>query len=202
MSRRAPRRRSRTAAPSPPAASTSSTSTRSIRAATSPRPARICGGSSSSPGRSVGLARPPGRPISSGMSNEESNLRELVELYAQAVRARDAETLAGFYVEDVVAFDVVGPLQRRGVKAVRKRAEEWLAQFQGPLGYEIRDLRLDVAENQDIAFSSSLHGVDGRTRDGREVKMWIRVTVGYRKLAGEWRITHEHVSVPFDAKTM
>jgi len=136
------------------------------------------------------------------MSNEETKLQELVALYAQAVRARDVETLAGFYAKDVVTFDAVGPLQRRGVEAVRKRAEEWLAQFQGPLGYEIRELRLDVAENEDIAFSSSLNAVDGRTRDGQEIKMWIRVTVGYRKLAGEWRIDHEHVAVPFDAKTM
>ena len=136
------------------------------------------------------------------MSNEESKLRDLVERYAQAVRARDVKALVGFYVEDVVAFDVVSPLQRRGVQAVRRRAEEWFAQFEGPLGYEIRDLRLDVGENQDIAFSSSLNGVDGRTKDGQEIKMWIRVTVGYRKLAGEWRIVHEHVSVPFDMKTM
>lgn len=136
------------------------------------------------------------------MSNEESTLRELVERYAQAVRTRDVKALTGFYVKDVVAFDLVAPLQRRGVEAVRKRAEEWLAQFEGPVGYEVRDLKLDVGENQDIAFSSSLNGVDGRTKDGREVKMWIRVTVGYRKLAGEWRIVHEHVSVPFDMKTM
>ena len=27
--------------------------------------------------------------------------------------------------------------------------------------------------------------------------MWVRVTVGYRKLDGEWVVTHEHVSVPF-----
>ncbi len=136
------------------------------------------------------------------MSNEESKLRDLVDRFAEAVRARDVKALVGFYVKDVVAFDLVGPLAHRGLEAVKRRAEEWLAQFEGPLGYEVRDLRLDVRENEDIAFSSSLNGIDGRAKDGRNVKMWIRVTVGYRKLAGEWRIVHEHVSVPFDMKTM
>jgi ketosteroid isomerase-like protein len=31
--------------------------------------------------------------------------------------------------------------------------------------------------------------------------MWMRTTMFYRKVAGEWRITHEHVSVPFDMQS-
>lgn len=27
--------------------------------------------------------------------------------------------------------------------------------------------------------------------------MWLRETLGFRKLAGEWKITHQHESVPF-----
>ena len=28
--------------------------------------------------------------------------------------------------------------------------------------------------------------------------MWFRETVGYRKIAGRWKVTHQHSSVPFD----
>jgi ketosteroid isomerase-like protein len=31
--------------------------------------------------------------------------------------------------------------------------------------------------------------------------MWWRATVCYRKLDGQWMITHEHASVPFDAQS-
>jgi hypothetical protein len=27
---------------------------------------------------------------------------------------------------------------------------------------------------------------------------WMRVTVGYRRIDGKWKVTHEHVSVPFN----
>jgi ketosteroid isomerase-like protein len=29
--------------------------------------------------------------------------------------------------------------------------------------------------------------------------MWLRSTMGLRKIDGTWTITHEHTSVPFDA---
>jgi ketosteroid isomerase-like protein len=58
---------------------------------------------------------------------------------------------------------------------------------EGPISYEIRDL--DITAGNDVAFSHS-HNI--------EHKIWIRVTVGFRKINGKWLTTHEHVSVPFD----
>ena len=31
--------------------------------------------------------------------------------------------------------------------------------------------------------------------------MWLRTTTCYRKVGGEWLVTHEHNSVPFDVET-
>jgi len=36
---------------------------------------------------------------------------------------------------------------------------------------------------------------------GETTQTWVRVTVGFRKMEGTWRITHEHVSVPCDLET-
>jgi len=39
---------------------------------------------------------------------------------------------------------------------------------------------------------------DVRTkRTGEETDVWVRATVGYRKIDGKWRVAHEHASVPF-----
>jgi PhnB protein len=27
--------------------------------------------------------------------------------------------------------------------------------------------------------------------------VWIRLTLGFRKIGGAWKVTHEHTSVPF-----
>ena len=30
---------------------------------------------------------------------------------------------------------------------------------------------------------------------------WLRITVGYRRIDGRWRVVHEHISVPWDPMT-
>jgi len=78
------------------------------------------------------------------------------------------------------------------VRRYRARAE-------GPIGYEVRDLQVSAGE--DIGFSTSLDGSSGTKKNGERSEMWMRTTMCYRKVAGEWRITHEHVSLPFDMQS-
>ena len=33
--------------------------------------------------------------------------------------------------------------------------------------------------------------------NGEETDVWVRATVGLRKIDGRWKIIHEHASVPF-----
>lgn len=35
------------------------------------------------------------------------------------------------------------------------------------------------------------------TAKGEKVDLWFRATLGFRKIAGQWKIVHEHSSVPF-----
>jgi ketosteroid isomerase-like protein len=49
-----------------------------------------------------------------------------------------------------------------------------------------------------VGFSHSLNRVSATTTDGRQLDMWWRATVGYRKSDGAWLVTHQHASVPFD----
>lgn len=71
--------------------------------------------------------------------------------------------------------------------------------YQGPIGYEIRDLNITTSDT--VAFCHYLYRVSGMTTDGGKVDMWVRATVCYRKIDGEWRVTHEHGSVPFDPES-
>jgi ketosteroid isomerase-like protein len=32
---------------------------------------------------------------------------------------------------------------------------------------------------------------------GEKTDYWVRVTSGFQKINGQWKITHEHVSLPF-----
>jgi ketosteroid isomerase-like protein len=38
-------------------------------------------------------------------------------------------------------------------------------------------------------------------KNGSRTDFWLRATTGFRKLDGNWLITHDHVSVPLDLET-
>ncbi len=131
--------------------------------------------------------------------NNEAQLRTLIENKIEAVRAKDIEGATSAYADDVLSFDVVNALQYAGSDAIRKRLTEWFAQFDGPIGFEIRGLSITLSD--EVAFSHSLDHVSATTTAGVKLDMWWRETACYRKLDGKWLITHQHSSVPFDVES-
>jgi uncharacterized protein (TIGR02246 family) len=132
-------------------------------------------------------------------TTSESDIRTLIEQRVNAVDHKDLSTLLSHHSPDVLSFDVVNPLQYAGVEKVRERAEEWLAAFQGSIGYEVRDLKITAGD--DVAFCHFLYHVSGTLAAGATVSMWVRATLCLNHVHGEWMIAHEHQSVPFDAAT-
>jgi uncharacterized protein (TIGR02246 family) len=131
-------------------------------------------------------------------ANNKSQIRKLIDDQAKAVRAKDIDGSISNYAPDIVSFDVVDTLQRIGLDACRKRAEDWFSSFQGSIGYDLRDLSINAGD--EVAFCHSLNHVNGTKTDGEKIDMWWRATVCYRKIDGNWKVTHEHSSVPFDMK--
>jgi ketosteroid isomerase-like protein len=130
---------------------------------------------------------------------DEARIRELIEERVRAIRAKDVDALMSNHAPDVVMFDALDPLRYVGSEAVRERAGQWLSWYRGPIGYEVRDL--SVMAGDGAAFCHYLYRVSGTMTNGREVDMWVRSTVCFRKSGGEWKVTHEHTSVPFDAES-
>jgi uncharacterized protein (TIGR02246 family) len=126
---------------------------------------------------------------------DEAQIRQLIDNWAKALRAKDINGLMSHYTPDILVFDLAPPLQYAGADAYRKNFDEWFTSFQGLVGYEIRDLSITAGD--DAAFSHSLNRISGTRTNGEETDVWVRATVCFRKVDGKWRVTHEHVSVPF-----
>lgn len=126
----------------------------------------------------------------------EDQIRNLLTRWEQAFRAKDAEGVMSAYASGdvVVAFDVVPPLAKVGSDAYRRNYEEFFAMFSGPLEVELRDLR--IVASQDVAFLHCFDRMTGTLEGGERFDLWLRVTSGLQKIDGEWRIVHDHVSVP------
>lgn len=130
---------------------------------------------------------------------DEARIRELIEERVRAIRARDVDALMRSHAPEVVMFDALDPLRYVGSGAVGERAAQWLSWYRGPVGYEVRDL--SVTAGGEAAFCHYLYRVTGTITNGREVDMWVRSTLCFRKDEGAWMVAHEHTSVPFDAES-
>ena len=121
-------------------------------------------------------------------------LRRRIDDIAQAIRDKDVERLLAFYAQDVTAFDLRPPLDVRGANAYRKNFQKWFASFEGPLDFELHNLRIVPGEG--AAFCHYLALVSGERPGGRASGYWVRGTTCFERREGEWLVSHEHISTP------
>ena len=124
---------------------------------------------------------------------DEVPIRTLIADWVKALRSKTANAVISHRAGDFVHFSLAPPLQSIGTDA--KGLEAWFSTWQGPIGYEIHDL--DIEMGGDIAFSRSLNRMGGTKNDGHRADLWFRQTLCFRKAGGVWKIAHEHDSVPF-----
>ena len=129
----------------------------------------------------------------------EREISDLLAARSAAVAAHDVEGVMQQVADDIVSFDVGIPLVQAGGAAVRQRLEAWFAGYDGPIGFELRDLAIRGEDN--IAFSYALVHVSGRLKSGDPVSMWVRSTIGWMRRSGRWMAVHEHMSDPMDFET-
>jgi len=126
-------------------------------------------------------------------------IRQLFDNWAKAFDAKNVDGVMVMYAPTVTAFDIVPPLQFRGADAYRKDYSEFFGQFSGPVHVETPDMQIQVSG--DTAFAYGLERLTGTTTKGDAVDMWLRYTEGLKRIDGEWRVVHEHISVPADMAT-
>lgn len=129
----------------------------------------------------------------------ETEIRNTLEDWAEAVRARDVDRIFTHYAPDILAFDAIAQLQFKGGDAYRKHWETCMSMCPGPMIFEIHDLQ--ITADADLAFAHALNRCGGTGPDGKEMAGWMRMTSCLRKHDGRWRIVHEHFSAPFDPQS-
>jgi ketosteroid isomerase-like protein len=129
-------------------------------------------------------------------TSDQTAIHAIIDARCAAVRSGAIETSMADVDDDVVVFDVVGPLRHRGKAAALTRARKWRESYVGPPRLEIRDVEIFVTG--DVAFSCFLSHASGKQKTGHNVDMWFRTTLGFQRKRGRWWIVHEHASVPLD----
>ena len=130
-------------------------------------------------------------------TTDEAPIRKLLADRVRAIQAKDFDALVAQYDPGVVMYNLAPPLQVRGVDRDGLRA--WFDSYDGPIGCRTADERIFIGG--DVALCHYLYQISGRQKNGTEVKMWVRATLGLRRQGDAWKIVHEHDSDPFDMQT-
>jgi PhnB protein len=126
-------------------------------------------------------------------STVEAEVREVIDDWVNALRDKDAAGVVSHQTEDFVQFALAPPLRAEALD--REGLEDWFSSWEGRIEYEIRDQKIVTAG--EVAFSHSLNRMRATTTEGGQTDLWFRQTLCFRRVGREWRIAHEHDSVPF-----
>jgi ketosteroid isomerase-like protein len=130
--------------------------------------------------------------IRDSKTTNEAAIRNLIDQRADALRARDVDGVVSCRTADYAQYSLAPPLSHVSDPG---SLSAWFATWRGPIGTEVRDLTIVVSG--DSAYSFGLSHMTGTKISGEEVDLWFRETLGFRKVGGNWKIAHEHSSVPF-----
>jgi uncharacterized protein (TIGR02246 family) len=131
---------------------------------------------------------------SSNSTTDEAVIRELVENWARAVRAKDLDGILANHSTDMLMFDVPPPVQSRGIEAYRKTWDLFFSWSDDPVVFDINDIH--ITAGTDVAFVAALMRCAGTEKNGERIELEFRLTIGLRKIDGQWMVLHEHHSIP------
>jgi uncharacterized protein (TIGR02246 family) len=122
----------------------------------------------------------------------EVEIRALIEQWAQSVRTHDIDGVLARHSPDILMFDVVGPIQLRGVEAYRNSWVEQFFPWHGDNGrFDLREI--EVTAGDAVAFVTALLDCAG-TENGKYVQYTLRLTIGLKRMETGWAVVHEHHS--------
>lgn len=124
-------------------------------------------------------------------AQDEAQIRKTVEARANAIRNKNVQGVLPNFTKDSVGYFVETPLQQ---SPLQEELADWFATWSGPIGYEIGDLTITAGD--DVAYCHSLNRWTGSRTDGTDTDIWFRESLCFRKIHGQWLITHIHESVP------
>ena len=126
----------------------------------------------------------------------ESQIKTVIEAWADAVRRHDLPGILAHHEQDIVMFDVPPPLQSRGIDEYKKTWDLFFQYHKLSQAFDIEELAITADDH--VAFAVAIMRCGSGTFSGPPEGggFLFRLTIGLRKIDGDWRIAHEHHSVP------
>jgi uncharacterized protein (TIGR02246 family) len=132
--------------------------------------------------------------LNAPVATDEAEILALIESLHTAQHRKDAAAFAAAFAADADIFNLAPPLVHHGIDVREKQA--WLDSWETPVEIKSRDIKVTVSG--DLAFACGFLQISGKKKGPEgQVSFWMRETLCLERQAGQWRIIHEHTSVPF-----
>ncbi len=127
-------------------------------------------------------------------NDDQAAIRKLIEDWSAAVRRKDYDGVLKRHAHNILMFDVPGPFQSEGIEAYRKTWDLFFGWMSQAVKFDFSDIR--ITAGADVAFVTAHGKCFGPDDSGSPADLDFRLTMGLRKIDGEWIVEHEHHSVP------
>src|ERR671915_668593 len=127
--------------------------------------------------------------------DDDTEIRTMIQRWADAVHAGDLETVVADHADDIVMFDVPPPDEAGG--GAQAYRDVWPPFFEWQRkGASFQIVELDVTAGDEVAFAWALLRCGTPDELERDPELRLRLTIGLRKVGCRWTVTHEHHSFP------
>jgi uncharacterized protein (TIGR02246 family) len=134
------------------------------------------------------------------MSDDEQQIRELIQRWADAVHTGDLAGVLAHHAEDIVMFDVPPP--QHGVRGITAYEQTWPGFFEWQArGATFEIVSLEVVAGDSVAYAYGLLRCDTQQGLAERPDQRLRLSIGLRKQDDRWVVAHEHHSFPDAGET-
>lgn len=119
----------------------------------------------------------------------EDQVRNVIELWERSIQSGDMKGILANHSQDILIYDVPEPIQSKGLVDYEKAWQLFYRHVRpGNDIFVIEGLRISAGD--DVAFATGLIRIGGSKEPA------CRLTLGLKKIHGNWTIAHEHHSAP------
>lgn len=124
----------------------------------------------------------------------------LIQRYTRAATDLNRDALIGLYAPDMRIFDLMAPWQNRGTDEWTQRIDHWFSGVGTDPDISASDVEVTTTEG--MAVLSMNMGYYHTNQEGNREGMTNRLTWVAVPDGDDWKIIHEHTSIPLNEADM
>ena len=125
---------------------------------------------------------------------DETEIRALIDRWALAVRSENHAAIRANRDANILMFDVPPPFSSRGLDAYMDTWRLFFDNNAKPITFTLEDL--EITAGSLVAFATAKGRCVNIDHNNQPEPLEFRLTIGLKKIAGQWLIAHEHHSLP------